>query len=95
MTAGAAGALEAADVLARLGSSDEGLTDDEAARRLRTAARTRCYLALIEIGERAGSTARRRRCWPQRPCPGAAFPGHGVYRRAARFSTRTGLRRCR
>jgi hypothetical protein len=35
--AGAAGALEAADVLARLGSSDEGLAGDEAARRLRTA----------------------------------------------------------
>jgi hypothetical protein len=70
LVAGAAGALEGTDVLARLGSSDEGLTDDGAARRLRTAD------------------------------PNAVLPGphrdretRWFHRRAARFNTRTGLRR--
>jgi hypothetical protein len=92
LVAGAAGALEGAGVLARLGSSDEGLADDEAARRLRTADPN----AVLRSAHRDRETRwfyRAAALLAAAPLSRRRVPSHGVHRRAARFNTRAGLRR--
>jgi hypothetical protein len=90
--AGAAGALEGADVLARLGSSDQGLAGDEAARRLRTAGPN----AVLPGPHRDRETRwfyRAAALLAAAPLSRRRVPSHGLHRRGARFNTRTGLRR--
>jgi hypothetical protein len=91
LVAGAAGALEGADVLARL-SSDEGLAGDEAARRLRTAGPN----AVLPGPHRDRETRwfyRAAALLAAAPLSGRRVPSHGVHRRAAPLTPAPGLRR--